>query len=215
MGPSSAILLSSSGQAELDRSLFQCKVQCKFSSQQCLHSQHTTHERTLLPAARGWLAMAPAPGQPATDPTLLNNALGSAHCCKERMMNISALLEVTFGSRQREELPPAKGSEKAEINTNACLCIPRSQCPSPDPWAGLGESHRQVWGHPLAAPVLSCSRVPLSQHPAGWELPVAQFPPKYLFPTALPYMPSSPQPQKCKSQIPPKKPQPNAALQPE
>lgn len=70
----------------------------------------------------------------------------------------------------------------------------------------MGESHRQVWGHPLAAPGLPHSQVLLTQHPAAWELPVAQFPPQHPFPTALPYTQSSPQPQKCKSKIPPENP---------
>lgn len=151
---------------------------------------------------------APAPGQPATDPTLLNNALGSAQCCKERVKNISALLQVTLGSRLREELPPAKGSEKAEsmhvlASASRDPRVPPQTCgqgwAGGTPRAGLGASPGSGSAAPLSG---TADSAPCRLGAARGPVPTTT----HLLPTALPVTPSSPQPRKCKFQIPPKNP---------
>lgn len=54
----------------------------------------------------------------------------------------------------------------------------------------LPSSHGQGRGQPRCCPTLVWARVLLTQHPAGWELPVAQFPPQH----PLAYTQSSRQP---------------------
>lgn len=96
----------------------------------------------------------------------------------------------------REELPPAKGSDKPEINTSGRLCIPRSRRCSTAPVARAGH------GQPQWCP----APVPLTEQPAPgsyWWPSSHQAPVSHsLCPTRD--LPSSPQ--QCKAQISPKNP---------